>query len=102
MSDIEKSGDSVTLPSIGYSLKPMFMFISCIIMNIVMFNSCLNIHTSTWIVSLTPILKCLFKYGIKIYQNIVYHLTPSPSATPLGLDLASHVFLKQLHEYRLC
>jgi hypothetical protein len=25
--------------------------------------------------SLTAILKCLFNYGIKIYQNIVYHLT---------------------------
>jgi hypothetical protein len=53
MSDIGKSGDAVTQPSKGYSLKPMFMFISCIIMNIVMFNCCLNVHTCTWIVSLT-------------------------------------------------
>jgi hypothetical protein len=75
MSDIEKSGDVVTQPSTGYSLKPMFMFISCIIMNIVMFNCCLNIHSCTWIVSLTVILKCLFNYGIKIYQNVAYHLT---------------------------
>jgi hypothetical protein len=73
MSDSGKSGDSVTLPSTGYSLKPMFMFISCVIMNIDMFNFCLNIHIFTWIVSLTAILKCLFKYGIKIYQNIAYH-----------------------------
>jgi hypothetical protein len=53
----------------------IFMFISCIIMNIVMFNCCLNIHTCTCIVSLTVTLKCLLNYGIKIYQNVVYHLT---------------------------
>jgi hypothetical protein len=47
MSDIGKSGDAVTQRSTGYSLKPMSMFISCIIMNIVMFNCCLNIHTCT-------------------------------------------------------
>jgi uncharacterized membrane protein YczE len=75
MSDIGKSGDVVTQPSIGYFLKLMFMFISCIIMNIVMFNCCLNINTCTWIVSLTVILKYLFNYEIKIYQNIVYILT---------------------------
>jgi hypothetical protein len=44
-------------------------------MNIVMFNCCLNIHTCTWIVSLTAILKYLLKNGIKIYQNVAYHLT---------------------------
>jgi hypothetical protein len=75
MSDIGKSGDAVTKPSTGYFLKLMFMFISCIVMNIVMFNCCLNINTCTWTVSLTVILKYLFNYGIKIYQNIVYLLT---------------------------
>jgi hypothetical protein len=75
MGDNGKSGDAVTQSSTGYSLKPMFMFIGCIIMNIVMFNCCLNLHTSTWIVSLTITLKCLLNYGIKIYQNIAYHLT---------------------------
>jgi hypothetical protein len=75
MGDKGKSGDAVTQSSTGYSLKPIFMFISCIIMNIVMFNCCLNIHTCTWIVSLTVTLKCLLNYGIKIYQNIAYHLT---------------------------
>jgi hypothetical protein len=75
MGDNGKSGDTVTQSSTGHSLKPMFMFISCIIMNIVMFNCCLNIHTCTWIISLTVTLKCLLNYGIKIYQNIAYHLT---------------------------
>jgi hypothetical protein len=75
MSDIGKSGDVVTLPSTGYFLKLVFMFISCIIMNIFMFNCCLNIKTCTLIVSLTVILKCLLNYGIKIYQNIAYLLT---------------------------
>jgi membrane-bound acyltransferase YfiQ involved in biofilm formation len=54
------------------------MFIICIIMNIVnivMFNCGLNIHTCKWIVSLTIILKCLLNYGIKICQNVAYHLT---------------------------
>jgi hypothetical protein len=69
------SGDAVTQTSTGYFLKQMFMFISCIIMNIVMFNSDLNIHTCTWIVSLTTLLKCLLNYKIKICQNVVYHLT---------------------------
>jgi hypothetical protein len=68
-------GDAVTQTSTGYFLKQMFMFISCIIMNIVMFNSDLNIHTCTWIVSLTTLLKCLLNYGIKICQNVAYHLT---------------------------
>jgi hypothetical protein len=53
------------------------MFISCIIMNIVMFNWGLNIHTFTWIVSLNIILKCLLNYGIKICQNVAHHLTLS-------------------------
>jgi hypothetical protein len=75
MSDIGKSGDAVSQPSTGYFLKLIFMFISCIIMNIVMFNCCLNINTCTYIISLTVILKCLFNYGIKIYQNIVHLLT---------------------------
>jgi hypothetical protein len=35
MGDNGKSGDAVTQSSTTYSLKPMFMFISCIIMNIV-------------------------------------------------------------------
>jgi hypothetical protein len=75
MGDNGKSGDAVTQSSTGYPLKPMFMFISCRIMNIVMFNCCLNIHTCTWIVSLTVTLKRLLNYGIKIYQNVAYHLT---------------------------
>jgi hypothetical protein len=75
MSDIGMSGDAVTQPSTGYSLKLVFMFISCLIMNRFMFNCCLNINTCTWIVSPTAILKCLFKYGIKINKNIAYHLT---------------------------
>jgi hypothetical protein len=75
MGDNRNSGDAVTQTSTGYSLKPMFMFISCIIINIVMFNCGLNIHTCTWIVSLTAILKCLLNYGIKICQNIAYHIT---------------------------
>jgi hypothetical protein len=49
--DNGNSDDAVTQTSTGYSLKPMFIFISCIIMNIVMFNWGLNIHTCTWIVS---------------------------------------------------
>jgi hypothetical protein len=57
-------------------------------MNIVMFNCGLNIHTCTWIVSLNKILKCLLKYGIKICQNVVYHLTESPQ------NLASGFFLR--------
>jgi hypothetical protein len=40
-----------------------------------MFNCGLNIHICTWIVSLTIILKCLLNYGIKICQNVAYHLT---------------------------
>jgi hypothetical protein len=75
MGDNGNLGDAVTQTSTGYSLKQMFMFISCIIINIVMFNSCLNIHTCTWIVSLTTLLKCLLNYGIKICQNVAYHLT---------------------------
>jgi hypothetical protein len=77
MSDIGKTGDAVTLPSTWYFLKLVFMFISCIIMNIFMFNYCSNINTCTWIVSLTVILKCLFNYEIKKYQNIAYLLTPT-------------------------
>jgi hypothetical protein len=53
MGDNGNSGDAVTQTSTGYFLKPMFMFISCIIMNIVMFDCGLNIHTCTWVVSLT-------------------------------------------------
>jgi hypothetical protein len=83
MSDIGKSSDVVTLPSTRYLLKLVFMFISCIIMNIVMFYFCLNINTCTWIVSLTVILKCLFNYGIKIYQNIAYLLTVYASGSGL-------------------
>jgi hypothetical protein len=74
-SDSEKSGDAVTLPSTGYILNLVFMFISCIITHILMFYYCLNINICTWIVSLTVILKCLFNYGIKIYWNTTYHLT---------------------------
>jgi hypothetical protein len=44
VSDNGKLGDAVTQSSTGYSLKLMFIFISCIIINIVMFNCCLNIH----------------------------------------------------------
>jgi hypothetical protein len=77
MGDNGNSGDVVTQTSIGYFLNQMFIFISCIIMNIVMFNCDLNIHTCTWIVSLTMILKYLLNYVIKICQNVAYHLTVS-------------------------
>jgi hypothetical protein len=40
-----------------------------------MFNYDLNIHTCTWIISLTIILKYLLNYGIKICQNVAYLLT---------------------------
>jgi hypothetical protein len=75
MGDNGSSSDAVTQTSTGYFLIQMFMFISCIIMNIVIFNCILNIQTSIWIVSLTIILKYLINYGIKICQNVVYHLT---------------------------
>jgi hypothetical protein len=45
MGDNGNSGDAITQTSTGYFLNQMFMFISCIIMNIVMFNCGLNIHT---------------------------------------------------------
>jgi hypothetical protein len=77
MGDNGNSGDAVTQTSTEYFLKQMFMFISCIIMSIVMFNSCLNIHTCIWIVSLTTLLKCL--------QNVAYHLT---RPTPVRADQA--------------
>jgi hypothetical protein len=85
MGDNGNSGDAVTQTSTEYFLKQMFMFISCIIMSIVMFNSCLNIHTCTWIASLTTLLKCLLNYGIKICQNVAYHLT---RPTPVRADQA--------------
>jgi hypothetical protein len=66
MGDNGNSGDAVTQTCTWYFLKQMFIFISCIIMNIAMFNCGLNIHTCTWIVSLTITLKCLLNYGIKI------------------------------------
>jgi hypothetical protein len=47
MGDNGSSSDTVTQTSTGYFLIQMFMFISCIIMNIVMFNCIFNIHTST-------------------------------------------------------
>jgi hypothetical protein len=75
MGDNVNSGDAITQTSTWYFLNQMFMFISCINLNIVMFNCGLNIHTCTWIVSLTIILKCLLNYGIKICQNVAYHLT---------------------------
>jgi hypothetical protein len=75
MGDNENSGGAITQTSTWYFLNQMFMFISCITMNIVMFNCGLNIHTFTWIVSLTIILKYLLNYGIKICQNVAYHLT---------------------------
>jgi hypothetical protein len=78
MGDNRNSGDAVTQTCTGYFLNQMFMFISCIIMDIVMFNYDLNIHTCTWIVSLTIILKYLLHYGIKICQNAAYLLTISP------------------------
>jgi hypothetical protein len=78
MGDKGNSGDAVTQTSTGYFLNQMFMLISCIIMNIVMFNCDLNIHTCTWIVSLTIILKYLRNYEIKICQNVAYHLTDPP------------------------
>jgi hypothetical protein len=66
-SDIGMSSDAITLPSTGYILKLVFIFITCVIMNIYMFTCCLNTNICTWIVSLSVILKCLFNYGIKIY-----------------------------------
>jgi hypothetical protein len=72
--DNGNSGDTVTQTSTGYFLNQMFMFISCIIMNIVMFKCDLKIHSCTWIVSLTIILKYLLHYGIKICQNVAYLL----------------------------
>jgi hypothetical protein len=75
MCDNGNSGDVVTQTSTGYFLNQMFVFISCIIMNFVMFNCDLNIHTCTWMVSLTIILKYLLNYGIKICQNVAYLLT---------------------------
>jgi hypothetical protein len=66
----------------------MFMFISCIIMNIVMFNCGLNKHTCTWIVSLTTILKCLL--------NVAYLLTRFTSGT---VPLPPHSLLR--HESRV-
>jgi hypothetical protein len=88
MGDNGNSGDTVTQTSTGYFLNQMFMFISCIIMNIVLFNCDLNIYTCIWIVSLTLILKYLLSYRIKICQNVAYHVTltvhalrrPSPKA----------------------
>jgi hypothetical protein len=77
MGDNGNSGGAITQTSTGYFLNQMLMFISCIIMNIVMFNCDLNIHTCTCIVSLTIILKYLLNYGIKICQNVAYHLTGS-------------------------
>jgi hypothetical protein len=76
MGDNGNSGDAVTQTSTGYFLSQMFMFISCIIMSIVIFNCDLNIHICTWIVSLTILLKYLLNYGIKICQNVAYLLTP--------------------------
>jgi hypothetical protein len=75
MGDNGSSSDAVTQTSTRYFLIQMFMFISCIIMNMVMFNCDLNIHTSTWVVSLTIILKYLINYGIKICQTVAYLLT---------------------------
>jgi hypothetical protein len=79
MGDNGNSGDAVTQTSTGYFLNQIFMFISCIIMNIVMFNCDLNIHTCTRIVSLTIILKYLLNYRIEICQNVAYHLTATSS-----------------------
>jgi hypothetical protein len=85
-SDIGMSSDAITLPSTGYILKLVFIFISCVIMNIYMFTCCLNTNICTWIVSLSVILKCLFNYGIKIYWNFTYHLTQATHVTA-GLRL---------------
>jgi hypothetical protein len=81
MGDNGNLGDAVTQTSTWYFLNQMFIFISCIIMNIAMFNCDLNIHTCTWIVSLTIILKYLLNYGIKICQNVAYLLTEPPSSS---------------------
>jgi hypothetical protein len=97
MSDIRKSGDAVTLLSTGHFLKLVFMFISGIIMNIFMFNYCLNINTCTWFVSLTTILKYLFNYGIQIYRNIAYHLTQT--AAPLGSPKFNEQSLQRVKTY---
>jgi hypothetical protein len=84
MSDIGKLGGAVTQPSTGYSLKPMFMFISCIIMNIVMFNCCLNIHTCTWIVSLIAILKCHLNMELKYTKTLSFIYKPYHILGELG------------------
>jgi hypothetical protein len=94
MGDNGNSDDAVTQTSTGYFLKQMFMFISCIIMNIVMFNCGLNIHTCTWIVSLTTILKCLLNYGIKICQNVAYCDNP-PRKIPYYRLNQSTLVIKQ-------
>jgi hypothetical protein len=88
MGDNGNSGDAVTQTSTRYFLNQMFMFISCIIMNIVMFNCDLNIHTCTWIVSPTIILKYLLNYGIKICQNVAYLLTYRSLSWILALTLS--------------
>jgi hypothetical protein len=94
MGDNGNSGDAVTQTSTGYFLKQMFIFISSIIMNIVMFNCGLNIHTCTWIVSLTTILKCLLNYGIKICQNVAYCDNP-PRKIPYYRLNQSTLVIKQ-------
>jgi hypothetical protein len=61
MGDNLNSGDAVTQTSTGYSLKQMFMFIGCIIMNIVMFNFDLNIHMH---------MDCLTHYNIEMSTKL--------------------------------
>jgi hypothetical protein len=91
--DYERATTSPTtgLHSDRYSLKQMFMFISCIIMNIIIFNSGLNIHTCIWIVSLTTLVKCLLNYEIKICQNVACHLTTA-AALSISQVVVAHFF----------
>jgi hypothetical protein len=83
------SGDAVTRPAFGhFMIHSLFMFNCILIMNMSMFNSCLNMNTCTCYVALTMLflLKYLFNHGINIYRLITYYLTrrstvPTPAAT---------------------
>jgi hypothetical protein len=73
------TGVTDTHPAFGYKLKLlcflMFMFISGLIMNIFIFNRCLNMNTCTYFISLTIILlKYLFNIEIKIYRKLTYYM----------------------------
>jgi hypothetical protein len=72
------SVDAVTRPAFGYFLISLsFMFNCHLIMNMFMFNSCLNMNTCKCYVAHTIILllKYLFDHGIKTCRLISYYLT---------------------------